>query len=98
MGRRAESQKVLDVEVTRWSGKSPEHLINELREIRTYQVEAGSKQYQVEVELLENTEDYVHVTVGVDDGSFGRSVVPLTHSFIKQKGEANRESPSKAVP
>jgi hypothetical protein len=85
MSRRAEWQKVLDKEVAHWSEMSWEQLVTELHEVRAYQVEVESKRYQVEVELLENTEDYVHVIVGVDDGSLPRSVVPLVHSFVRQK-------------
>jgi len=48
---------------------SCERLITELHDVRAYVVEVESKKYQVEVELLENTEAYVHVLVGVDDGS-----------------------------
>jgi hypothetical protein len=97
MSRRAEWQKILDTEVARWSGMSWEQLVTELHEVRAYQVEVESKQYQVEVQLLENTADYVHVVVGVDDGVLPRSIVPLTHSFIRQKGEANHASPSQPV-
>lgn len=67
-----------------------EQLVTELRELRAYQVEVESKKYQVEVQLLENTPDYIHVIVSVDDGSLPRSLVPLTHSFIKQKGKTSR--------
>ena len=83
--RRAQWQKVLDMEVTRWSAMSWEELAAALREAQAYQVELDSKQYQVEVQLLENTAGYVHVSVSVDDGSLLRSLLPLTHSFIKQK-------------
>jgi hypothetical protein len=92
--RRAEWQKVLDAEVARWSGMPWEQLVTELHEVRAYQVEVESKQYQVEVQLLENAADYVHVAVSVDDGSLPRSIVPLTHSFIRQKTEANHANPS----
>ena len=51
----------------------------------TEEVEFESKRYQVEVELLENTEKCLHVIVAVDDGSLPGSVSPLTHSFICQK-------------
>jgi hypothetical protein len=37
------------------------------------------------VQLLENTEQYLHVMVAVDDGSLPASISPLTHSFIRQK-------------
>jgi hypothetical protein len=44
-----------------------------------------SKDYQVEVELLENTEKYLHVMLAVNDGSLMGFIRPLTHSFICQK-------------
>ncbi len=93
MSRLTEWQKVLDAEVMRWSGMTCEQLIAELHEVRAYQVEVESKEYQVEVELLENTEDYVHVIVAVDDGSLPASISPSTHGFIKQKGKANQPDP-----
>jgi hypothetical protein len=88
MSRPPEWQKVLDTEVARWSAMSWEQLVTELREVRAYQVELESKRYQVEVQLLENAADYVHVVVGVDDGKLPRSILPLTHNFLKQKPAA----------
>jgi hypothetical protein len=85
MSRRQEWQKVLDAEVQRWSTKSCEQLISELRDIRAYEVELDSKTYQVEVELLEDTETYLHVMVAVDDGSLPASFRPLTETFIREK-------------
>ena len=41
--------------------------------------------YQVEVEILENTEKYVHVLVAVDDGSLPAGLLPLSSSFIREK-------------
>jgi len=80
-----EWRKVLDSEVKRWSSLSFEQLVSELHNVRGYEVEFESKKYQVEVELLENTEKYLHVMVTVDDGSLPASILPLTHSFICQK-------------
>jgi hypothetical protein len=91
MGRRAEWQEVLDAETERWSSMSCEHLIAELHDVQAYVVEVDSKQYQVEVQLLENTNAYVHVLVAVDDGSLPWSIVPLTRSFIRQKSAAGVE-------
>jgi hypothetical protein len=85
MSRRKEWQKVLDSEVKRWSAMRCEQLVSELHELQAYEVEFESKQYQVEVELLENTEKYLHVMVAVDDGSLPASMLPLSHSFICQK-------------
>jgi hypothetical protein len=86
MKRRQQWRPVLDAEVKRWSEKSCEQLISELRESLDYEVEYAAKQYQVEV-LLENTDKYVHVIVSVDDGSLPASVWPLTYSFIRSKSD-----------
>lgn len=81
---------MLDSEVRRWSALPYEQLISELNGLRAYEVEADSKKYQVEVELLENTEYYVHVMVAVDDGSLPASIAPLTHTFRRSKREPAR--------
>jgi len=61
-------------------------LVSELHDgLQAYQVEFESKQYNVEVELLENTDQYLHVVVAVDDGSLPASISPLCHSMIRQK-------------
>jgi tRNA U54 and U55 pseudouridine synthase Pus10 len=85
MARKDEWKKVLDPEVKRWSAMSVEQLVSELRDTRVYEVELDSKKYQVEVELLENTERYINVMVSVDDGSLPASLFPLTHIFIREK-------------
>lgn len=85
MNRREEWRKVLDSEVKRWSAMSCNQLVAELHDLQTYEIEFDSKKYQVEVELLENTEQYLHVMVAVDDGSLPASIRPLSHSFIREK-------------
>jgi hypothetical protein len=85
MGPRDEWRKVLDSEVKRWAALSYGQLASGLRDLQAYEVEFDSRKYQVEVELLENTEHYLHVMVAVDDGSLPASISPLTHSFIRQK-------------
>jgi hypothetical protein len=87
MTRREEWKRVLDAETERWSTKSCDQLIAELRETRNYEVLFDSKRYQVEVELLENKPGYVHVMLAVDDGSVPWSFVPATRTFIRQKSE-----------
>lgn len=85
MSKREEWRKVLDAEVKRWSAMSCEQLLSELHDDQVYEVKFDCKKYQVEVELLENTEKYLHVTVAVDDGTLAASIFPLTASFIRQK-------------
>ena len=74
---------MLHSEVRRWSAMTCEQLIFELHDLQAYEVD--SKKYQVEVELLENTDKYVHVMVAVDDGSLPASISPSTHTFICSK-------------
>ena len=76
---------ILDFEVRRWSAMSSEDLISKLHDLQTYEVELDSRKYQVEVELLENREDYVQIIVSVDDGSLPASLFPLTQTFICKK-------------
>jgi hypothetical protein len=76
---------VLDAELKRWSAKSSEQLLAELADVQAYEIEFESKKYQVEVEILENTEKYVHVLVAVDDGSLPAALRPLSTSFICEK-------------
>jgi hypothetical protein len=76
---------VLDAEVKKWSAKSCAELMHELSDTRAYQVEFNGQKYTVEVQLLENTDEYVHVGIDVDDGSLPASFRPLSSSFIRQK-------------
>jgi len=89
MTRREEWRKVLDSEVQRWSTMSVEQLVSELNDVLAYEVEVGSKKYQIEIEMLENTDRYIHVMVAVDDGTLPRSIVPMTHTFIRHKPPVN---------
>jgi tRNA U54 and U55 pseudouridine synthase Pus10 len=89
MVRKDEWKKVLDPEVKRWSAMSVGQLVSELRDTRVYEVQLDSKKYQVEVELLENTERYINVMVSVDDGSLPASLSPLTHTFIREKARSH---------
>jgi len=47
-----------------------------------------AKQYNVEVTILENTKEYVHVLIDVDDGSLPTSFRPLSESIIRRKEPA----------
>ena len=50
-----------------------------------YLVEMDGEKYQVEVEILEDTADYVHVAVAVDDGTLPASIRPESESFIRRR-------------
>jgi hypothetical protein len=85
MTRREVWQQVLDAEFRRWSAMSRAGLESALQEVQCYEVEFDSKRLQVEVEFLENTQEYLHVIVSVDDGSLPASLSPESLSFICRK-------------
>jgi hypothetical protein len=85
MTRRDQWRKVLDSEIHRWSRLSYEQLISQLSTTDVYKVEHDSKSYQVEIEVLEDTGNYLHVAISVDDGSLPASLLPATDSFIFKK-------------
>jgi hypothetical protein len=85
MNRRDEWRKVLESEVQRWSAMSCAQLASALRDHQAYTVELDAKMYQVEVEILENSDQYIHVMVAVDDGTLPASISPLTRTFLRQK-------------
>jgi hypothetical protein len=85
MNRRQQWRKVLDLEVQRWSAMPYDQFVSALGENQVYEVEFDSKPYQVEIEILANTEQYVHVAMAVDDGSLPASILPVIDSFIRNK-------------
>lgn len=90
MGRK-DWQPVLDAEIQRWSAKSWQQLVAEVAEVQHYEVEFNSRKYQVEVELLENTAQYVNVSVAVDDGTLPASILPLSRNFLSYKDNPDPE-------
>ncbi len=60
-------------------------LLTELRNRNVYEVVAESKHYQVEAVLLEDTPEYLHISIAVDDGSLPASIYPESESFIRRK-------------
>jgi hypothetical protein len=68
MKQREQWRPVLKAEMKRWSVMSCAQLAIQLADVRTYEVEFKSKKNQVEVQILENTDSYVHVGIAVDDG------------------------------
>lgn len=85
MSRRSQCQTSLAQEVEHWSNMPREKLVCAFQDIHVYQVEVGANHYQVEVQLLENTERYIHVSVAIDDGRLPMSLFPVSNSFVKRK-------------
>ena len=87
MSSREEWQRVLQTERRRWSSMSCDMVLAELKRRDVYEVVADSKRYQVEVELLQDTPDYLHMSIAVDDGSLPASIHPASESFLCRKSE-----------
>jgi len=85
--RREGWKKVLQTELTRWSSMSCDAVLAELRGRDVYEVVAESRHYQVEAVLLEDTPEYLHLSIAVDDGSLPASLHPESDSFICRKGQ-----------
>jgi hypothetical protein len=86
--RRKEWQTVLAGEVKKWSAIPYYQIQSKVRDSHEcYEVQLNSKKYQVEVEILENTEEYLHVGLSLDDGSLPASIRPVSSSIIVYKGE-----------
>ena len=89
-------QPILDAEAERWSKKSCGELVSELKEEQNYVAELESKEYQVEVTLLENTDSYVHVSVAISDGRLWSSIRPSSRSFIRERASTPWIRPNNA--
>jgi hypothetical protein len=79
---RKELSRCLRREVDKWAAESFDDLRRKLARAVHYRSMIEGQEYQVEAQLLEDTEDYAHVAVSVDDGTLARSVVPLSTSFL----------------
>ena len=78
---------LLEREAGKWESKPWGAIIAELQEVQAYRVGAESalQDYQIEVELLEVTEDYVQVMIAIDDGTLSGGLRPLTRTLIIRK-------------
>jgi hypothetical protein len=89
MSRRDEWNRVLAIELERWKAKPWSQLLADVGDGNVaYEVVIDPKTYQVEVDLLEDTQTYLHVSVAVDDGTLPGAIVPASRSFIVKKTSA----------
>jgi hypothetical protein len=85
MNTRGDLQPVLRAEVKRWSSMTIDEILHRLRDGQAYEMLVDSKKCQVEVEILENTDEYIHVSIAIDDGALPASLKPLSESIILDK-------------
>ena len=89
MNRRQEWRKGLEAEVQRWSALPYDRLQAQLATTEVYEVVDGPQRYQVEIDVLENTKEYVHVLLSLDDGSLPLSLAPVIESFITNRSDSD---------
>ena len=86
MSCRDEWNLVLALECEQWEAKPWPQVLHDLADGNVaYEVIYDSKTYQVEADLLEDTPEYLHVSVAVDDGSLPESIRPASKSLIRRK-------------
>jgi hypothetical protein len=70
----------------RWSALSYDQLISRLSTVDVYEIEGDFKKYQVEIETLDKTEEYVHVAVSVDGGHLKLPAMYFERYFVAAGG------------
>ena len=85
MTRREEWRKVLQAELVRWSSLPWDRVLTELRNRDVYEVVNDHGRFQVEVELVQDTPEYLLINIAVDDGSLPASIIPASESFVTKK-------------
>jgi hypothetical protein len=84
-----ELRQCLDQEVERWRGKDYSTLRKDLETLVRYARGEGLSRYVVEVQLLENESECLHIGIAVDDGH--RVYRPICQSFQVYKGGRSGE-------
>ena len=87
---RRQLTRCLESELDEWTRIPFADLRNRLKNVCAYERGAAPNQYQVEVQLLESTPEYLHVSIGVDSGLL-RAFRPFSTSFmVFRDGRVNR--------
>jgi hypothetical protein len=78
----AQLRELLSEETLAWAERPPADIVAELASPQTYRRGAGEAWHEIEVRLLEATDDYIHVSTSIHDGSVVWSLSPITSSFL----------------
>ena len=78
-------REILGEEIERWSSKPYEQVLTELGDLDVYEVRRGDTVFQVEIEILTTTADYVQVSIAVDDGVLPQAIFPASRSFVVRR-------------
>ncbi len=75
---------VLEDEKEKFAHKSYDELCK-LKDPIVYEHGSAEDWYQAEVQILEKNDQYVHVSISVDDGKFPKVLKPMSTSFLVYK-------------
>ena len=78
----AQLRELLSEETLAWAERSPADIVAELAKLQTYRRGKGANWHEIEVTLLEATDEYIHVKTSIHDGSLVWSLTPITSSFL----------------
>ena len=78
----AQLRELLSQELLAWAERSPADIVVDLAEPQIRQSGSGDGWHEIEVSLLEKTDEYLHVMASIHDGSFVLSLKPITASFL----------------
>jgi len=78
----AQLRELLSQETLAWAERSPADIVAELAKSQTYRRGTGDTWHEIEVTLLEATDDYIHVKTSIHDGSLVWALKPMTSSFL----------------
>jgi hypothetical protein len=78
----AQLRALLSQETLAWAERSPADIVAELAKPQSYRRGTGDTWHEIEVTLLEATDDYIHVKTSIHDGSLVWSLKPMTSSFL----------------
>src|SRR5262245_50204096 len=75
-------RELLSQETLAWVERSPADIVAELAKPQTYRRGTGGGWHEIEVTLLEATDDFIHVKTSIHDGSLVWALKPITSSFL----------------
>jgi hypothetical protein len=78
----AQLRELLMQETLAWAARSPTDIVADLAKPAIYRRGAGDTWHEIEVMLLESTDDYIHVKTSIHDGSLVWALKPITSSFL----------------
>jgi hypothetical protein len=78
----AQLRELLSQEMLAWAERSPADIVAELAKPQTYRRGTGDTWHEIELTLLEATDDYIHVGTSINDGSLVWALKPITSSFL----------------